>query len=391
MPTPPPGSRRAEPAGASTGAIVARVLAVVLLLGAVVGGGLWKDRQRGDDGSDRAAESGAPSAGDDGGRDARDGQGSDGGVADDPGEDAADLAREAENAATADTRVLVVSIDGLGSSAVGADTPTLQRLLDEGAGTLNARTAVEQTVTLPNHTSMVTGDRIDAGFGGHGVTWNDDVARTVPAGVSSVFTVIDEAGGSSEVLAAKSKFSLWERTWPGAVDETMVSPRPGVLVDEALSSLEREGRDLTFVHLGGPDFAGHRSGWGSVGYARAVRTADGALGDLVAAIEADPGLARDLVVVVTSDHGGIPGTPSHSDASAALNYTIPFVVWGAGVADGDLYELNPDYADPGTAQPSYDAAPPVRNGDVANLVAALLGLDPVPGSEIGVAQELSVR
>ena len=44
-----------------------------------------------------------------------------------------------------------------------AGAPTFHRLLDEGAGTLNARTEYEQTVTLPNHTGMMTGRRIDRG------------------------------------------------------------------------------------------------------------------------------------------------------------------------------------------------------------------------------------
>jgi len=71
------------------------------------------------------------------------------------------------------TRVLAVSIDGLRSSAITqlgrAGTPTLHRLMTQGASTLNARTEREMTVTLPNHTGMVTGRRIAASRGGHGV------------------------------------------------------------------------------------------------------------------------------------------------------------------------------------------------------------------------------
>ena len=44
----------------------------------------------------------------------------------------------------------------------------------EGAFTLDARTEREQTRTLPNHTGMLTGRRIDARRGGHGVTYNPD-------------------------------------------------------------------------------------------------------------------------------------------------------------------------------------------------------------------------
>src|SRR5688572_7462226 len=80
------------------------------------------------------------------------------------------------------TKVVVVTLDGLGSHVVrrlGPDgMPTLHRLMAEGASTLNARTARELTLTLPNHTGIVTGRRVDADRGGHGVSWNDE--RTAP-------------------------------------------------------------------------------------------------------------------------------------------------------------------------------------------------------------------
>ncbi len=307
-----------------------------------------------------------------------------------------DLADRAEDLARQgvpdDARVVVVSIDGLGSASVTpALTPTLTRLLAEGAGTRNARTAVERTETLPNHTSMVTGRRIAAAAGGHGVTWNTDTDQRVPRGVSSVFEVIAEHGGSAAVVVGKGKFDLWPQSWPDGVDRFRLLPAPGAAVTAAVAEVGDRERDLTFLHLPGPDRAGHADGWGSPSYDAAVRRADASVSRLVTAIRADPDLADEIVLVVTADHGGEPGTVGHADPRDPDDYTIPFVVWGAGVASGDLYVLNPGYADPGTGRPSYDGAQPVRNGDVANLVTGLLGVPPVPGSQLGTGPALRVE
>src|SRR4051794_24570135 len=76
------------------------------------------------------------------------------------------------------TRVLAISVDGLNTEAIrrlgATGAPTFHRLLTEGAATLNARTELEQNVTLPNHTGMMTSRRVDRRHGGHGVTWDDD-------------------------------------------------------------------------------------------------------------------------------------------------------------------------------------------------------------------------
>jgi hypothetical protein len=307
-----------------------------------------------------------------------------------------DLGKRAEGLARqgvpADARVVVISIDGLGSAAVTRElTPTLARMLAEGAGTRNARTAVAQTETLPNHTSMVTGRRIDAEAGGHGVTWNTDTDERVPAGVVSVFQVIDAHGGSSAVVVGKSKFDIWPQSWPGTIDTYQLRPDTMAATSAAIAAMRGEGPELTFLHLAGPDKAGHAAGWGSRAYDDAVRRADAAVGRVVSAVSADPDLAGEVVVVVTADHGGEPGTEGHGQPAEAANYTIPFLVWGAGVRSGDLYRLDHDYADPGTARPSYDGPQPVRNGDVANLVTGLLGLPDVPGSEIGAGEGLGVE
>ena len=76
------------------------------------------------------------------------------------------------------SHVVAISIDGLNPRAISelgpSGAPTFHRLMREGASTLDARTEREQTRTLPNHTGMLTGRRIDARRGGHGVTYNTD-------------------------------------------------------------------------------------------------------------------------------------------------------------------------------------------------------------------------
>ena len=291
--------------------------------------------------------------------------------------------------------VLAISVDGLNTRALDGLGPdsAFGRLFVEGAATLNARTEVEQTITLPNHAGMFTGRRIDADEGGHGVTWNDELpGRTVPGpdgqGVSSVFDVVHDAGGTTALFAGKDKFATFDRSWPEAIDEFDVDANADALVDEAISDLTTAQRRFTFLHLALPDVAGHASGWMSPTYLVAVADADRLLGELLDTVDATPRLSKRLVVVLTADHGGPPGEKDHSDAGDVEDYRIPFVLWGRGIRPADLYQLNPDYADPGTGQPAYGGPQPVRNGDLANLVTELLGLGPVPGSELDAAQTL---
>jgi hypothetical protein len=299
--------------------------------------------------------------------------------------------------------VVVISVDGLTPLALdtlGADgTPHLHEFMAKGASTLNARTQVEMTVTLPNHTGMVTGRRIKASKGGHGVTWNDDRRRppTVQAAargpVESVFSTLHQAGRSSAVFANKTKFSLWKRSWPHGIHRNVIRLDQRVVVDRAIGDLRNNQRSLRFVHIGLPDAAAHASGFMSPRYLQAVRRSDRLVGRIVKAVQSDPALSASTAIVLTADHGGIPGTKRHGDAKKVANYRIPFMVRGPGIPEGaDLYALNPDYADPRDRRVGYGATrQPIRNTAVANLVLDLLGLGPVPGSQLNQAQDLDVN
>lgn len=296
------------------------------------------------------------------------------------------------------TSVLAISIDGLNPTALERlgvrGTPNLHELAAAGASTLNARTERELTITLPNHTGMVTGRRIDRTLGGHGVTWNDDrrrpttVQQAAGHGVDSIFSVVHGAGGSAAAFASKTKFSLWKRSWPEGLDRMVIKLDNPSLVAAISRDLLTTDRELRFLHLSLPDNVGHERGFMSPAYLRAVRQVDTLVGSVLDTVASDPALAAGTAVILTSDHGGLGA--DHSDATSLANYRVAFMVRGPGVTPGtDLYDLNPDYADPGTRRTSY-AAPrqPVRNGDLANLALDLLDLPAVPGSEHNAALDL---
>ncbi|WP_262848174.1 alkaline phosphatase family protein [Mumia quercus] len=294
-------------------------------------------------------------------------------------------------------RVVAISVDGLNPQAIRvlgrARTPSFHRLMRRGATTLNARTAREQTRTLPNHASMMTGRRIDPRRGGHGVTFNSDTGTTVhrAAGrrVASVFDVVHGAGGSTALFAAKPKFALYARSWRAAIDRFTVDTDNARLVRRVTSELRRAPRTFTFVHLSLPDQAGHARGFMSAAYLRAVRRTDRLLGQIMGTLRARPALRRHTLLVLTADHGGRGA--SHDRASKPANFRVPFMVRGPGVAAGrNLYALNRDIDSPGSARTRYRGPQPIRNGDLADLVTDVLDLPRVPGSRFNARRTLDV-
>ena len=294
--------------------------------------------------------------------------------------------------------MVAISVDGLNPDAIrelGREgAPSFYRMLDEGAGTFNARSAVEQTVTLPNHTGMLTGRRVLSGSGHH-VTMNLDPGGTVHdlAGhyVSSFFDIVHDRGGRTALYAGKEKFELFNRTWgahgrPDRVGyddgrdkiDTFVVAAAGVLVDRLVGSLSAPRR-VNFLHLALPDVAGHAHGFMSPAYLRAVHRSDILVGRILDRVAGDPDLRASVTVVLTADHGGRGA--GHDVATDADNYTIPFLAWGAGVADGRrLYALNRERTNPHHGRPGYDDPPPIRNTDLADLVTSLLSGPEVAGS-----------
>lgn len=263
--------------------------------------------------------------------------------------------------------VVLVSIDGLRPDAIEAyDARTLKGLMREGAYTLRA-TTILPSKTLPSHTSMLTGEDVDE----HGITWNtNQVGAHGHVEVPTIFDVARQKGFHTAAFFSKTKFEHLQRA--GTLDYTQ-APSAGRVpffgdkwpVSRTMGDVERylKGNrpNLLFVHVGEPDYAGHRHGWMSRKYGEAVRQADAAVARLVAAGNRAFG-EGNWTLLVTADHGGHGKNHGSKDPR---DITIPWITWGKGVAGGGQ-EL------PGT----------IRTFDTASTALWLLGLEE-PGDWAG--------
>jgi len=324
-------------------------------------------------------------------------------------------------AARAAEYVIVISCDGLRPDAVEKlgekNAPTFHRLMKEGAYTHNARTDATFTVTLPNHTSMITGRGVE-GPAGHG--WKDNgtpklgefLHKRKQSYIAGMFDVAHDHGLRTAVYASKKKFVLYDISYdkrfggPDMVGEDngrdkigryVFEEEAGIMLGRYITEIEKNPFHLTMIHMRDTDSAGHWKGWDLTEdshYLAALRREDKFIGRLLQVIQASYKMRGKTALIVTTDHGGRMQTKTHTNAKHPNNYTIPLYVWGAGVSEGvDLYTINPDSrADPGEVNPAYgDGLPPVRNGDAGNLALHLLGLPPIPNSFINAKQDLKVQ
>jgi predicted AlkP superfamily pyrophosphatase or phosphodiesterase len=228
--------------------------------------------------------------------------------------------------------VLVISVDGLRPDALERfGLRTLGQLVAGGAYTLEANTVLPSR-TLPSHASMLTG--VDPAV--HGIEWNRYRPEKGPVPVPTVFELARADGHTVAAFYAKAKFRQLDR--PNAYDHRL-APRWHVdnwmatdVVPEAVRYMAHRRPNLLFVHIAEPDYAGHLTGWMGRVYGLAARRADAAVGVLLAAARETFG-ADGFTVLVTSDHGG--HGRGHGTADPR-DMTIPWIVYGAGVAPGKL-------------------------------------------------------
>ncbi len=235
--------------------------------------------------------------------------------------------------ASVSQHVIVVSIDGLRPEAIDTyGATTLQRLMREGSYTLSGRT-IDPSKTLPSHTSMLTGQPPER----HGVLWNTPVtAKASTIDLPNVFGLARARGYTTAAFFSKAKFQ------PLQVEGTLdYSQAPGGwfgrwsghrTLTDVTRYLEAARPNLLFVHISDPDAAGHRSGWMTAAYGRAVQAADAEVNRLMTVAARAFG-EGNFSIIVTADHGGHDSNHGSDDPR---DVTIPWIAWGRGVKPGLL-------------------------------------------------------
>ncbi len=323
--------------------------------------------------------------------------------------------------------VVHVSLDGLGAKYLEffvtnapARYTNFNRLIAEGASTMNARCDYDYSETVPNHVTMFTGRPVNQPNGApntthHGYNNNFPVATdtihnsgnaTVPY-KASFFDVAHDYGRSTALYTGKTRLDLCGRSYSstngaldlvaeagdngkGKIDFASITDTSGANIANEVSLLLQSltnatPRNYSFMHLAEPDLTGHASNWRSAAYSNIVATIDVQLGRILAAIDANPLLTNNTALIVTADHGGGGVIANaHTEAYHITNHTIPFFIRGPGVPkNSDIYALFANRGNPGTNRTDYTTVPqPLRNGDSGNIALAMLGLPPITGSFI---------
>jgi predicted AlkP superfamily pyrophosphatase or phosphodiesterase len=255
--------------------------------------------------------------------------------------------------------LVVVGFDGLSTDGVRKTaSPTIKRLMRDGASTLHAR-AVMPTSSSPNWASMIMG----AGPEQHGIDSNDwqrDKFAITPTarGPEGIFPTIFGLLRSAQPQATIAVFHDWsgfgrlvERKSCDVVEHPKGAAETAA---RAADYLKQHRPTLLFVHLDLVDHAGHAHGWTSPEYYQAVETGDKLLADLLAAIAA-AGIDGRTIVLVTADHGGL-GKKHGGNTMAELE--IPWILAGPGVRHG------------------HEIASPVNTFDTAATIAHIFRLSP---------------
>lgn len=218
---------------------------------------------------------------------------------------------------------VVISVDGLRPDVLLlANTPRIHALARSGCYSFWARTTLIG-ITLPSHTSMLTGYTPDH----HGITWNDDSRDwMIFPRVPTLFEVSKRAGLSTAMATGKTKFAILAK--PGTVDWMSIKSSKDADVARQAARILREDRpNLLFVHFPGADVAGHTKGWGTPDQIAAVENIDKQVGIVLDTITRQ-GLSDSTVVLLSADHGGAGGTHGGDDPRSR---SIPWIISGPGI------------------------------------------------------------
>ncbi|MDW7693280.1 alkaline phosphatase family protein [Flammeovirgaceae bacterium SG7u.111] len=234
--------------------------------------------------------------------------------------------------------VIIIGVDGMSPDGIQtANTPTLDKLIKEGASTLHAR-SVLPTSSSPNWASMLMG----AGPEQHGVTsnaWRKDefVLPTVVSDESGFFPSIFSLIRKNNTQVEMGAIYHWDG-FGDLFDNNLVNYNISPKTEDETASLtsaylKEKKPQFTFVHLDHVDHAGHAIGHGTPAYYASVEKADSLISDIISTLE-EEGMMENTLVIVSADHGGV-GNGHGGETLEEIE--IPLIMYGKGIKKG--YEI----------------------------------------------------
>ena len=217
-------------------------------------------------------------------------------------------------------KVLLILADGMRPDSLAAcGHPLIEKMKQQSSYTLNA-TTVMPSVTLPCHMSLFHSvDPIR-----HNTTTNDYAPQVRPIG--GLFEQVKKYEGKTatvfdwEQLRDLSRpgnlnFSLYV----GADNEEGLYKTLRKTLKTVCEYIPEEKPDFMFFYIGVPDEEGHRKGWMTEEYLKAVYTAWDAIEKVLSI------LPEEYSVIITADHGG--HERSHG-TEMPEDMTIPVFLYG---------------------------------------------------------------
>lgn len=228
--------------------------------------------------------------------------------------------------------VILIGSDGLGAYAFeNAKIPNLRKMMKNGSYTLKAR-AVLPSSSAVNWASMLMGSGPEL----HGFTKWDSREPELPSatlGETGIYPTIFSLVDKQMPKAKKGAIYTWggirnlferdlvDLDYNGETDEKTIT--------KALEFITEEQPAFTFIHLDEPDHTGHKQGFDSPEYYKAVEHMDSLIGEVLASLE-ENNMMKETIIIFTSDHGG--NRKSHGGKTLE-EVVIPWIACGKGISN----------------------------------------------------------
>lgn len=252
--------------------------------------------------------------------------------------------------------VVFVGLDGLSSRSVTrVKPPTFQRLMREGAWTLESRSMLPSASSCNWHSLFTCAASEQHGY----IAWNSQKPAFKPSALNENGVFPDVFSELKKQKPEETSAFIYE--WGGmqytvdtnAIAKIVRTKNPAETEKATAEAIASKKYRFIAAVSDAPDGDGHRHGWDSPEYDKRVMALDAWVGKVIEQIER-AGIADRTVLVVSSDHGG----EAKGHGRATLNdMERPVFIWGPNVRKG--YKL-------GFGGTIYDTGA---------TLAALLGID----------------